>query len=98
MRFVKKYWYLIIQFLIFVLMFYMVPPVADRWMEETMPLEIGDFCRYLWSQLYWLRNINVRFLSNIFSCIIDRNYYVRSVCNAVMLTCISALCIKFAHV
>lgn len=88
--------FLVFELIVLTLIVYLAPPVCDRWMETVTPWQVGDLCRYLWSLTYWFFNVSTRILSNLFSFLIDKNFFSRAICNGIMLTLISVCGIKFS--
>lgn len=75
----------VICFLIFVYIFYMIPPVCDRWMEGFL-VEFEDPWRYVFCQYRWMQIANGRALSNLFSYFVDKNIIIHTIVNAFMMT------------
>lgn len=91
---IKKTYIYIVSFLFWVYIFYMVPPVCDRWMENITYKKVESIWAYLWTQLIWIKTANARVLSNLFSFFIDWNNIISAVVSAIMLVMCSYLMVK----
>lgn len=89
---------LLIFYGIFFYYFVTVPPFGDRWMENREYVDLGSVWKYLWTQFCWTLDTNGRWISNLFSAIVDRNIPFRAACNAGMMCGIAILIFRICKI
>ena len=87
----------ILEFIYFIYIFYITPPVCDRWMERIGLDKLESFWRCIFTLFRWCAIANARFFSNLFSFLVDYNIIVRSIVNAGMITGCSIMICKMAE-
>ena len=87
--FSKNYFIYILEFLFFFYIFYITPPICDRWIEKSIYSTFEYPFRYVIGQIRWAQIANARVFSNCFSYFVDYNIIVHSFVNATMMVFLS---------